>query len=89
MEVAGIVTGAIFLLIINYCFADKAAECAEAKGYNRSSWFHACFWLGIISYILVAALPDQILRNKQDETNRLLEQVLATQGIIPADRVKV
>lgn len=35
-----------------------------------------CFWLGPISYIIIAAMPDLQMRAKQDKTNELLEKMI-------------
>ena len=37
-----------------------------------------CFWLGPISYIIIAAMPDLTMRSKQDETNELLTHMIET-----------
>ncbi len=39
-----------------------------------------CFWLGLISYIIVAAMPDVAMRGKIARTNALLEELLNAQN---------
>lgn len=59
---AYILIPAIFLLIslyINFILARKFEDIATQKGYDSSVHsFAMCFWLGIIGYIYVAALPN-------------------------------
>lgn len=66
----------IVLLILNGILASNASDIANEKGYEKRKWFHMCFWLGPVSYIIVAAMPDKPMREKQDETNELLGQVI-------------
>ncbi len=81
---AGGITGMVFvyvliiivLLVLNGLLASKASEMAEDKGYAKSSWFHMCFWLGPIPYIIIAAMPDRTMHGKLDETNKLLRDLL-------------
>ena len=68
----------VIVLCINGYLASNASDIANEKGYEKRKWFHMCFWLGPISYIIIAAMPDQTMRNKQDETNRLLSQMIET-----------
>ncbi|MBO5907113.1 MAG: hypothetical protein J6V83_01075 [Clostridia bacterium] len=47
------------IVVINYIVARKFEDIAFSKGYDSSIHsFAMCFWLGIIGYIYVAALPD-------------------------------
>lgn len=71
---------AIIILIIALCLhgllSSKASDIAQDKGYEKSTWFHMCFWLGPLSFIIVAAMPDRVMRTKQDETNSQLRELL-------------
>lgn len=67
----------IVLLCVNGYLASNASDMAEEKGYEKRKWFHMCFWLGPISYIIIAAMPDQAMRAKQDKTNELLDKMIA------------
>jgi len=67
----------IVALCLNGLLASNASNIAKDKGYDKNSWFHMCFWLGPVSYIIIAAMPDQIMRNKQDKTNELLERMIS------------
>ena len=68
----------IVVLCLNGFLASNASDMANDKGYKKRKWFHMCFWLGPISYIIIAAMPDQAMRSKQDETNKLLGQMIET-----------
>ena len=48
---------------------------AFMKGYTEEIHaFAMCFWLGIIGYIYVTALPDLIMQERLKKNNMLLEQ---------------
>ena len=66
----------IVVLILNGLLASNASDMANDKGYEKRKWFHMCFWLGPLSYIIIAAMPDQPMRSKQDKTNELLEKMI-------------
>lgn len=48
----------LIVLAINFAFAVYAGGVAEEKGYIKGNWIAACFFFGIVGYILLAALPD-------------------------------
>lgn len=55
------------------CFISKwFAEAAKEKGYRSKKYFWICFWLGMIGYLLVNALPDRGAAG-QSEINDLPE----------------
>ena len=54
-------------LIIHIAIATTFAEYAEQKGYDKSPYFWACFFLGVAGYCMVAALPDLVLYSKINE----------------------
>lgn len=82
MSSGGVIAIYIIVLIVVLCLngylASNASDMANDKGYEKRKWFHMCFWLGPISYIIIAAMPDQAMRSKQDETNKLLSQMIET-----------
>ena len=47
----------IGLICLNVYIAKKFEAVANEKGFY--GFFHICFWLGAVGYILVAALPDR------------------------------
>ena len=52
------ICGFIFL---NSLIADKFESIANEKGHSGFFWW--CFWLGIVGYMMVLALPDLYSRN--------------------------
>lgn len=47
------------LLVFAYFIAHWFFEVAEEKGYHSKKYFWICFWLGVVGYLLVIALPDR------------------------------
>lgn len=82
----------IVILIVALCLhgllSSKASDIAKDKGYEKDTWFHMCFWLGPLSFIIISAMPDRVMRTKQDETNSLLKQLLEAQKDVPAAQQK-
>lgn len=76
METSYIVIALFVLLVLNVILSSKASDMAMDKGYEKSTWFHMCFWIGPISYIIVAAMPDRVMQSKIDMTNDLLQRLL-------------
>ena len=66
----------IIYLIVNGILASHASRIAQEKGYEKRKWFHMCFWLGPVAYIIVAAMPDQVMRENQRQMNLLLGRLL-------------
>ena len=64
---AGIVFGALVALgiyiAIDYLIAKTFYDIACQKGHDERKYFHFCFWLGAVGYIMVAALPDRGMQN--------------------------
>lgn len=50
---------AVALMVLSYFIANWFFEAAEEKGYHDKKYFWICFWLGLIGWILVCALPDR------------------------------
>lgn len=46
------------LIWLNWYISKQFYEAAQAKGYNDRKYFWICFWLGIVGYLLVIALPN-------------------------------
>ena len=74
---------AVVILILNGVLASNASNMANDKGYEKRKWFHMCFWLGPIAYIIVAAMPDLEMRKNQVETNKLLTRMLESNKSMP------
>ena len=62
-----IIFGSIVGLIVNIILAGAFSGFAEDKGHEPRAYFWTCFFLGIIGYCMVAALPDLILREKLEK----------------------
>ncbi len=54
----------VVYFILNGVLASKASDVANDKGYEKKKWFHICFWLGPVAYIIIAAMPDKMLREQ-------------------------
>lgn len=72
------------VLFLNGILAGNASDIAADKGYEKKFWFHMCFWLGPIAYIIVAGMPDRVMRNHIVQTNKLLTDLLNGQNIAPS-----
>ena len=53
------IVGIATLIVVNYIIARKFEAVAEMKGYQNIHAFALCFWLGMIGYVYVAALPTR------------------------------
>ena len=53
------IIAAIIFIVINFIIAKKFENVAYIKGHTDVHAFAVCFFLGIIGYIYVAALPDR------------------------------
>lgn len=63
-------------LIIGYIIGKKMENAATEKGYGTEAHvFAMCFWLGIIGCIYVAALPDKIQQNQNQQIIELLKEM--------------
>ena len=70
-----IVLISITILIVQIWFCTVFAEIAEKKGYSKVSYGCVCFFLGIIGYCLVAALPDLYIRETISTIEQKIEQL--------------
>ena len=62
---------ALVAIAIDIAFALYAGEIAEDKGYSKGNWIAVCLFFGIIGYILIAALPDLVLRAQLERLSTL------------------
>ena len=54
----------VIMIFIDAVIAKKFEKIAFAKGYDESIHsFAMCFWLGVVGYLYVIALPDLTLRH--------------------------
>lgn len=61
------------VLLLDYWIAKWFLEAAEMKGHHDQKYFHICFWLGAIGYLLVVALPDRGNQKNEIATDELPE----------------
>ena len=47
------------VIVIWYKIAKNMARIAADKGYTERKWFHYCFWLGFVGFLMVCAMPDK------------------------------
>ena len=58
----GVLLTGVFIaasLILEYYIAGLFYFIAADKGYNRKVYLHLCFWVTIVGYLLVIAMPDR------------------------------
>lgn len=67
----------VVALCINGYLASNASDMANDKGYEKRKWFHMCFWLGPISYIIIAAMPDRQMRTVAENMVKLQQETLS------------
>ena len=57
------------LIFLNYTIAKKFEKIVFDKGYGKElKAFHMCFWLGIVGYLYVIALPNKSVGNAKEST---------------------
>ena len=79
-DIAGIIS-IVLGIVINCIFASKFKKISVAKGYTeKNHTFALCFFLGIIGYIYVSALPDLTLREQNRQLVLLLSKPYTTGG---------
>ena len=44
---------------LEWYIANQFFEAAKAKGYPDRKYLWICFWLSVVGYLLVIALPDR------------------------------
>ncbi len=70
-----IVVGILVVLLVKIVAAWFMANTAVLKGHGQEVHaFWICFWLGIVGYIYVAALPDKIQQSQNQRIIELLEK---------------
>jgi hypothetical protein len=75
IEVIGILLGLAILVGINAYGATLMKKVGINKGYGAETHIWAiCFWLGIIGYLYVIALPDKIAQSQNQKIIKLLEE---------------
>ena len=64
---------AAVIIAIHAYVCSIASDIAHEKGFDKTTWFHRCFWLGPLMLILVAGLPDVHARSNQVEIYKQLK----------------
>lgn len=54
-----IVVASVLALWINYLIAKEFYFAAREKGYSGKKYLWICFFLGMVGYLLVIALPNR------------------------------
>ncbi|MEF9879718.1 MAG: hypothetical protein RSE58_08740 [Clostridia bacterium] len=70
------VVGLAIFLVINVLIAGEFANIAEEKGFERRRYWHFCFWLSFVGYLIVIALPNR----KLAELSKALTDLKAEAG---------
>ena len=61
----------------------EMSRMAEAKGYSRRRYWHICFWLGIVGFLIVIAMPDLKAREQRERLIAALEANKAPMTLPP------
>ena len=67
----------IIAIVINIAISSKFSDIAYEKGYDGQPYFWLCFFLGVVGYTMVAALPDLELYRNLDEVSASAPKVAA------------
>lgn len=59
MEILYFLVTVVLVLLVNYLIAREYQRIATQKGFPGWRYFWWCFLMGIVGYIMVAALPDR------------------------------
>ena len=74
MRLLGILLTLFVYICVNAYLAHLMKKAGIAKGYGEDAHIWAiCFWLGIMGYLYVIALPDKILQRQNQKIIELLE----------------
>ena len=66
--IAGFLLTIAVAIAIDYKIAKMFADVASRKGYsNETKVLLLSFFLGVVGWVYVAALPDEVLRKQNDE----------------------
>lgn len=63
----------IAVLVIKILVAREFGRIAEDKGYEERKYYVLPFFLGIIGYLLIVALPDRHMRSLTDQAEKTQE----------------
>lgn len=60
-------------LVISYLIANEFYQIAIMKGFNESKYLWISFFLGMIGYLLVIALPDKSIKSEKVSVDEIPE----------------
>ena len=83
MEFITIISLALIIggLYLNHRIAKKFEEIVFAKGYGTElKAYYICFWLGLVGYLYVIALPNAKLDNIELKQQKRMLEILAKLG---------
>lgn len=60
----------VLVIWVWYLAARNMARIAADKGYFERKWFHYCFWLGLIGFLMVCAMPDKSHENPEERFDK-------------------
>lgn len=49
----------ILAIVIWFKICRNMKRIAADKGYPERRWFHYCFWLGMVGFLMIIAMPDK------------------------------
>ena len=81
--VLGILVFLVIFFWINYLIAKNFYMIAQQKGYAEGKYFHFCFWLGLVGYLMVIALPDRAALASKEPSFQNRQQTNAPDDELP------
>lgn len=64
------IVAGLSILIFDFVLCGKMADIADAKGYDRTFALCACFFLSVLGFLYVIALPD---KNEKGSTSNSIK----------------
>ena len=75
------------VLFINHLIAAAFYDIAVSKGHSERRYYWLSFWLGVVGYCLVAALPD--LKARPAKNNEPMVSVAETDTKVEAKKEEI
>jgi hypothetical protein len=73
------------VIVIHYHVAKYFGMVAESKGYDRSNWFMASFWITYPVFLLIIALPNKKQHAELLEAIRGQSELISSSSSAQAD----
>lgn len=83
MGTAWILIALLIWLVISWLVAKQFAEVAEMKKHDDGKYFWICFFLGVVGYLLVIALPDRGRQEVRMEQPAPTRQQPVVENVLP------